>query len=78
MTLSPEGAQRTGAALIAFVMSGVMSGVMIALNAGLGPAFPVAWLKAWALGFVVSFPTASLIVPPIVRWTSHLRHDGEP
>ena len=53
-----------------------MSCVMIALNAGLGPAFPLAWLKAWMVGFLISFPTASLIVPPIVRWISNLRDGG--
>ena len=76
MMLSAGWAKRISAALIAFVMSGVMSGVMIALNVGLGPDYPAAWLKAWALGFLVSFPTASLIVPPIMRWSSRLREDG--
>ncbi len=50
-----------------------MSGVMVILNGGLGPDTFEAWLKAWAVGLLVSFPTAALIVPPVVRWTKRLR-----
>jgi hypothetical protein len=49
-----------------------MSGVMIAISAGLGPAFAGLWLRGWALGFLVSFPTARLVAPPIVKWSQRL------
>ena len=75
MTLSAAWAARAGAAAFSLVMSRVMSGVMVALNSGLGPQFPIVWLQAWGVGLLVSFPTASLIVPPVVRWTSRL-HKG--
>ena len=77
MALSAAWAARVGAAAISIVMSGVMSGVMVALNGGLGPQFPMIWLKAWGVGLLVSFPTASVVVPPVVRWTARLHTDPD-
>jgi hypothetical protein len=57
-----------GGAIISGAMSGVMSGVMIAINIGLTPDFLIGWLRSWGIGFVVSFPTAQLVVPPVIRW----------
>lgn len=73
MKLTAAWADRVGAGVISLAMSGVMSGLMIGLNAGLGPDFPVTWLKAWALGLVIAFPTARVIVPPVVRWQLRYR-----
>jgi hypothetical protein len=72
MTLTSAWAERLGAAMISAVMSGIMSAVMIALNLGFGPEYPGVWLQSWALGFLVSFPTARLIVPPVVRWQQQI------
>ena len=75
MTLPAPWADRLGSTVISIVMSGVMSGVMVVLNGGVGPHVVEAWLKAWAIGLLVSFPTATLIVPPVMRWSGRLRAD---
>ena len=68
MRLTSAWTERLAAAFIALVMSGVMSAVMIALNLGFSAAYPRAWLTSWGIGFLISFPTARLIVPPVIRW----------
>jgi hypothetical protein len=64
----PGWVEFAGLAMISFVLSGVMSAFMTAFALGLKPGYPGAVLLGWGLGFVVSFPTAILVVPPVVRW----------
>jgi hypothetical protein len=66
-------AELAGNAIISLVMSGVMSVFMIAVNAGVGPGYLRAVSVSWILGAVVSFPTALVVVPPVIRWQSRQR-----
>ena len=40
-------------------------------------AVSMIWLKAWGVGLLVSFPTASLVVPPVVCLTARLHTDPD-
>lgn len=44
-------------------MSCLMSFAMLLLNLGLVAHFFQVWLKAWAVGFIVGFPAAIVVVP---------------
>ena len=59
-----------GNAIISIVMSGVMSAVMIAANAGFGTGYIRTVAFSWLIGSAVSFPTALMVVPPVIRWQS--------
>ena len=65
-------AELAGNAIISLVMSAVMSVFMIAVNAGFGSGYLRAVIVSWLLGAIVSFPTALVVVPPVVRW--QMRH----
>lgn len=71
--MSPTWASRLAALLISVAMSGVMSAVMVARAMGIGWGFPIAWIDAWLIGLAVSFPTASVIVPSVMRLTKRLQ-----
>ncbi len=74
MALRFTVAELAGNAMISLVMSAVMSVFMIAMNAGFGPEYLRAVAFSWMLGTVVSFPTALVVVPPVIRWQSrHLK-----
>ena len=62
-----------GNAIISLVMSAVMSSVMIGVNAGFGSGYLRAVVTSWMLGALVSFPTALIVVPPVIRWQSRYR-----
>ena len=49
-------------------MSFMMSGTMLAINNGIDGNFFKRWMRSWAIGFVVAYPTASIIVPFSRRW----------
>ena len=65
-------AELAGNAIISLAMSAVMSAFMIAVNAGFGSGYFRAVFFSWLLGAAVSFPTALVVVPPVIRW--QLRH----
>ena len=65
-------AELAGNAIISLAMSAVMSVFMIAMNAGFGPGYLRAVIFSWLLGTIVSFPTALVVVPPVIRWQSRL------
>jgi len=69
LRLPGQGRSLAAAAFISLLMSGVMSGVMILFSVGVSSDLPVLWMRSWGLGFLVSFPTARLIVPPIIKWS---------
>ena len=73
MTLRYTTAELAGTAIISLVMSAVMSVLMVAVNAGFGPGYIRAVLSSWLLGAVVSFPTALVVVPAVIRWQSRYR-----
>ena len=64
---------RVAAALVSIAMSGAVSAIMVLTNQGLNRSFPLAWVKGWLLGFLVSFPTAFVVVPPVQRWATAAR-----
>ena len=66
-------AELAGNAIISLVMSAVMSVVMITVNAGFGAGYLRAIFFSWMLSAVVSFPTALVVVPPVIRWQSRHR-----
>jgi len=53
------------AACMDFVMAFVMSFFMTWINIGFIPNFLVIWLKSFGLSFVVAYPFAAGVVPPI-------------
>ena len=65
--------------LFAFLMSGMMavlmSGVLTFINLGPIPEFGWLWLRGCAVGWVVAFPIALLVVPA-VRRAVHLMTSG--
>lgn len=66
--VQPRWVPVVGIAIISLVLSVVMSAFMVAVNVGFGSAYGVAVLINAGLGFVVSFPTALVVVPLVVRW----------
>ena len=68
MRIGYTSAELAGNAIISLIMSGVMSAVMIAANAGFGPGYLRAVGISWVIGAAVSFPTALVVVPPVIRW----------
>ena len=73
MRLGSTAAELCGNLIISLTMSGVMSAVMIAVNTGFGSGYLRAVAVSWILGAVVSFPTALVVVPPVIRWQSRHR-----
>jgi hypothetical protein len=72
----PRWEEFAGLAIISFVLSGVMSAFMTGFAMGLRPGYVGAVLVGWGIGFVVSYPTAIVIVPPVVRWQMRLMARG--
>ena len=66
-------AELAGNAIISLVMSAVMSAFMIAVKAGFGSGYLRAVIVSWLLGAIVSFPTALVVVPPVIRWQTRNR-----
>ncbi len=65
-----NAAELVGNAIISLIMSAVMSVFMVAMNAGFRADYLWAVFDNWILGVAVSFPTALVVVPPIIRWQS--------
>jgi hypothetical protein len=57
-------------ALVSIAMSGAVSAVMALANQGFDGFIPSSWLMGGSLGFIVSFPTAFIVVPLVQRWAA--------
>lgn len=66
--VQPRWVPVVGIAIISLVLSVVMSAFMTGVNVGFGANFAAAAMINAALGFIVSFPTALVVVPLVVRW----------
>ena len=62
-------AELTGNAIISLVVSVFM----IVVHAGFGSGYPRAVIVSWLLGAIISFPTALVVAPPVIRWQTRNR-----
>ena len=65
-------AELTGNAIISLVMACHVV-FMIVVNAGFGSGYLRAVIVSWLLGAIISFPTALVVVPPVIRWQTRHR-----
>lgn len=67
--LSRRGANTLFVLLLSGAMAAIMSLAMTIVNTGVDAHLIARWLRNFLLAWLIAFPTALLIVPPIRRFT---------